>query len=329
MKAARLMDNGLVIWEQAPDPELKGPGEVLIRTTSAAICGSDLHNIFAATTTETYPCRPGYPGHESVGQVVESSMPGVLPGQVILAVPDLSCAAAFAELQWLPERFVLPLPESEFASDLVLAQQLGTVVYAMKRFWPASSTPPASEATATIIGGGTAGLFFYLILRQLGFGKIVVADAVASRVGRLDRLGADVAVVADGDAVVDATMSATAGEGADLVIEAAGEDDTRRQAFDAVRLDGRVGLFGTPSSLGLAPFPVNTLFRKKPTVECSHSAQHEANLASFRHAVDLISSGVLDVSGVITHRLEPSTIADALQLALHPQADSLKVTLAF
>jgi threonine dehydrogenase-like Zn-dependent dehydrogenase len=327
MEAARLVDRGQVIWETAPDPRIQEPA-VLIRTINATICGSDLHNIFGATNLETFPCRYGYPGHESVGEVLESRVPGVEPGSLILSVPDLSCAAAFAELQVVPQRFIVPLPQSSLRDDLVLAQQLGTVIWALKRFWPATMETPA-DATATIIGAGTAGLFFVALLRRIGFGQIIVSDHQPERLAHAREMGASITLIADEAAVVEATMRATNDRGAELVVEAAGEDETREQALDAVREDGRVGFFGTPASLGLSPFAFNTMFRKKPSVECSHSAQHESNLASFKEAVRLIVSGELDVSRVITDRMEPDQVAKALDLAHHPSGGSLKVALTF
>src|SRR2546423_6431189 len=117
MEAARLIGPGQVVWESAADPKLEGDGAVLIRTVNATICGSDLHNIFAGTSLETFPARHGYPGHESVGEVLESSMAGVAPGDLVLAVPDLSCCAAFAELQLVPERFVVRIDQPAKRDD--------------------------------------------------------------------------------------------------------------------------------------------------------------------------------------------------------------------
>jgi 2-desacetyl-2-hydroxyethyl bacteriochlorophyllide A dehydrogenase len=329
MKAARLLEPGRVEWQDAPEPTVDGPGQVLVRTKWATICGSDLHNIFAGTTLDPYPCRFGYPGHESVGEVVESTADGIEPGQLVLSVPDLSCSAAFADLQLVPERFIVPIDSTDQIEHVVLAQQLGTVIYAMKRFWPHAEP----QQTATVIGAGTAGCFFVHLLRAAGFEQIVVSDVIPERTERAKRFGADVTVVAshqsDDTAIVDATLELTGGNGADLVIEAAGEDATRAQALDAVRVDGRVGLFGTPSSLGPVPFPVNTLFRKKPTLECSHSAQHETGHTSFRQAIELIQSGAIAVDEIITHRIDPASVANGLELALHPTNDSLKVALVW
>jgi L-iditol 2-dehydrogenase len=328
VKAAQLIEPGRVECVEVPTPEDCADGEVILRTVEATICGSDLHNIFAGTSLEDYPSRPGYPGHESVGEVVLSRVPGVQPGDLILAVPDLSCSAAFAEYQVVPAHFLVPLPPRPHAGNLVLAQQLGTVVYAMKRFWPAGR-PGLVPGTAVVLGSGTAGVFFIRLLKAAGFGQILASDVIAGRLDRARATGATKTALVPEENPIDLALAMTDGEGADLVIEAAGEDSTRADALEAVRISGRVGYFGTPSSLEPVLFPINTYFRRKPTLETAHSAQHEDDLASFRGAAGMIASGELDVSGVLTNTFGIDSIAEALQLAFHPSQESLKVSIAF
>jgi L-iditol 2-dehydrogenase len=328
VKAAQLIEPGRVECVDVPDPDDCADGEVILRTVEATVCGSDLHNIFAGTSLEDYPSRPGYPGHESVGEVVLSRVPGVQPGDLILAVPDLSCSAAFAEYQVVPARFIVPLPPPPHAGNLVLAQQLGTVVYAMKRFWPAWQ-PGLVPGTAVVLGSGTAGTFFIRLLSASGFSQILATDVIAGRLDRARAAGATKTALVPQENPVELALGMTDGEGADLVVEAAGEDSTRADALEAVRISGRVGYFGTPSSLEPVLFPVNTYFRRKPTLETTHSAQHEENLASFRTAAAMIASGELDVSGVLTNTFEIGSISEALQLALHPSHESLKISIAF
>lgn len=329
MRAAQMLAEGEVKCVDAAVPELDAEPGVVVRTRVATVCGSDLHNVFAGTSLETLPCRPGYPGHESTGEVVASNMPGVVLGDAILAVPDLSCSAAFAEYQHVPARFVVPIPAEKDRREIVLAQQLGTVIWAMKRYWPAGMRDRSTSSTATVTGAGTAGIFFIRLLRWLGFAHVIVSEPIAERRRLALEAGADIAVDSAGEEIVRVTEDATDGVGADLVIEASGEDSARVQAVEAVRLDGRVGFFGTPSSLGLAPFPFNTFFRKRATLETSHSAQHEENLASFRQAVDLIGDGRFDPSGIITDSFSIEQIDTALERAHHPSGGSMKIAIDF
>ena len=72
MRAARLVEPHKMVCE---DANLYEPtkGQVVVRNQMAAICGSDLHQVFFTRRAPTeFPGLPGWPGHEGVGEVVES-----------------------------------------------------------------------------------------------------------------------------------------------------------------------------------------------------------------------------------------------------------------
>jgi L-iditol 2-dehydrogenase len=324
MQAARVLAQGLVACELAPRPTSKADGDVLLRTRIAAICGSDIHNILFGTGPEPYPCPPGYPGHESVGEVLEPGVAGLTPGQLVLAVPDISCAAGFAEFQVVPVRYLVPLPPEAELPQIVLAQQLGTVVYAMKRFWSGPVAP-----CAAVVGAGPAGLLFLQLLKRAGFGQVLISDVIPGRLSQARRLGADMALHAPGESIAEAALEVTGGVGADLVIEAAGTPDSRAMAVETVRVDGRIGFFGSPETLAPVLFPFSDMFRKRPTVTSSWGAQHEAGLASFHTAVEMILSAAVNVGGFISHTFPVARIDEAIRLAARPDDSVLKVAIGF
>src|SRR5690242_8162581 len=69
---------------EVPVPE---PGEALVRSLVAGMCGSDLH---AAHGRHPFVALPYRPGHEVVG-VVESAAGGFAVGQRVIVEPDLPC----------------------------------------------------------------------------------------------------------------------------------------------------------------------------------------------------------------------------------------------
>jgi L-iditol 2-dehydrogenase len=129
MKAARWVDMGRVVCEEAPVPSV-AEGQLLVRTAYASICGSDLHSVFLDAPPEPGPA--GYPGHESVGEVVESRCPGFAPGDRVLTVPHAAAGRCLAEYQAIPGAACIRLPGTAPLSHLLMAQQLGTVVYALR-----------------------------------------------------------------------------------------------------------------------------------------------------------------------------------------------------
>src|SRR5258708_35482726 len=80
---------GRIAVEPAEMPA-PGPGEALVRTLAAGVCGSDLH---AAHGRHPFVALPYRPGHEGVGGVetVGSAVEGRTPGQRGIVEPDLPC----------------------------------------------------------------------------------------------------------------------------------------------------------------------------------------------------------------------------------------------
>jgi L-iditol 2-dehydrogenase len=320
MRAARLLGPGRLEMAEVPPPEPQ-PGEIVVRTLLAAVCGSDVHVVYQDAPPELYPAPPGFPGHEGVGEVVESRSDRHRPGDLVLTTPVPALARGYADVQVLAGEQVVPVAPGADLAAVLMAQQMGTVVFALKRFWPG---PPAE--TATVIGAGTAGLHFTRLLRRAGFGRIVVADRHPHRLAAARALGATVTVLAPDQSVVEATLDLTGGRGADLVVEAAGRDATRVQAVRAVADCGRIGLYGLPEDDEPA-LPFAELFRRRPTIEIASGAQRELGLASFREAVRLIETGEVDVSSLVTHRFDLADLPEAVALAREPSAGAIKVAI--
>ncbi|MGH8979998.1 MAG: alcohol dehydrogenase catalytic domain-containing protein, partial [Acidimicrobiales bacterium] len=83
MRAAQMVEPGHFVVVDAPDPR-PGHDEVLVRTRTASICGSDLHTVFEGTYAGPFPAPVGHPGHEGVGTVVEARSERVAVGDAVL-----------------------------------------------------------------------------------------------------------------------------------------------------------------------------------------------------------------------------------------------------
>jgi L-iditol 2-dehydrogenase len=319
MLATVMRGPGMIEIDQFPIPEMR-EGEALIQMETAAICGSDVHVVYDGWAREDAFGRPGYPGHEGVGQVVESRSPRFQPGDRVLTVPPGWYGGCFAQYQVVRDQWLLQLPEGGDWQRLLMAQQLGTTIFGLRKFW---SRPPGR--TATVLGSGSAGLFFLQQLRRMGFEKVIVSDLEPGRLAVARSLGAAVTVLAPDESVVDATLAETRGEGADLVIEAAGYDITREWAVECVRKWGQIGYFGYPERPGLAPFPFERAYRKAVTIDFIIDTALEPGLKSIADAVDAIHTGVIDVSYSLNERFPLEDINDALGLARDRGRGSIKI----
>lgn len=293
MLAAILLSPNTIEPADAPAPET-GPGQVLVRMARASICGSDLHTVHG-WGAQTYPAPPGFPGHEGVGVVVESRAASVSVGEQVLTAPQPTTAGCFAELQAIDATNVLPLPPPGLDDErLLLAQQLGTTIHAMTRFWPGPAGSGAGH-TAVVIGAGSAGLFFVTHLVARGFSSILVSDRDPARLAVAAALGATHTVLAPGDVLRSDVLDATGGLGADLVVEAVGLDATRAEAVSLARVGATVGCFGLPERSGLVPFPFEDAFRRGVSLQMLAGAQSVPGLPAFAAALEAISDGSISV----------------------------------
>ncbi|MDP6801098.1 MAG: zinc-binding dehydrogenase [SAR202 cluster bacterium] len=303
-----------------PDPE---PGKVLVKTTLASICGSDLHIVYMGWNVHEFPLPHGYPGHEGVGEVVDGGGTGFEPGELVLTAPNIWGSKCFAGYQLIDPQFLLRLPTDTPQTHLLMAQQLGTVVFGCRRL------PSLVGKTVVVVGQGSVGLFHDFMLRRIGAHKIIAIEPVPERLAHGHRMGVDEAIDVTGQRATDAVMDLTNGEGADLVIEGVGSVETLNQTLQLVKPLGRVAVFGLPPTMDRVPFDWDTFFRKRLDLHTVFGAQDEPGLPAFQLAVDFIRNGEIDMEPFVTHRYDVNQVQDAFDLATAKEEGALKVSLTF
>jgi L-iditol 2-dehydrogenase len=321
VKAARWVDVGRVVCEDAPVPSV-ADGEILLRTAYASICGSDLHVVFLNMPPQ--PGAAGYPGHESVGEVVESRCPGFEPGDCVLTVPHAADGRCLAEYQALPGSACIRLSAAAPLSHLLMAQQLGTVVYALR-----GRPLDLIGKDAAVIGQGSAGAFFTFLLKRAGAARVLVSDKSPARLAYSRRLGADLTVDAGAADFRSAVMEATGGQGAGVVVEAVGSRETFPLSLQLAAAGATVVWFGLPEGAGDYPFSFREFFRRRLTAHANFGAQGEPGLESFRYAVRMIADGAIDVAPLLSHMLPIERVDEAFRIAHDRTGNALKVSIKF
>lgn len=294
-----------------PSPE---DGDLLLRIISVGICGSDISSVKTGRITVGLPTVPGASGHECVGEVVESRAPGHRAGDCVLALPPRD--NGFAEYLAVPASACLPIPEGMSLEAGLLAQQLGTVIHALR---PVGSL---LDRTIAIVGQGPAGLDFLALALAMGARRVVGVEPRAARRAAALRLGAEAAIDPAAVDPVEAVTELTAG-GADLVVDAAGGDEAVDLAHRLARPFGAVLQFGLPA--GTTRFDHELAFRRQLTTYRAVFAQDEEDLACFRLALAMLRRGSVPWQGFVSHRLPLRELPEALRLAADPEGDALKV----
>ncbi len=321
MTAAQVTEKGKFTVIETPVPECP-EGGVLLKNRFASICGSDLH-IAIYGMFDQFPMPPGAPGHESVGTVAESRSKDWREGDEVMCAPMFWDSRCFADYQAARASVLVKLRSGAASEHQLMAQQLGTVIYAAKRM------PSLFGKTVAVIGQGSAGLFWDFVLKRLGAERVIAFDPVAHRRVVAPKFGGDTAHSETGAEAVKLLQGQTGGRGADVVIEACGSTPTLNQAYEMVADQGLVVMFGLPDSSQPVPVSHATIFRKRPSMFVPWGSQEEPGLSSYRQALDWIVSGQIDVRPITTHFLPLTSIREAFDLA-HSRLDkAIKVTLTF
>ncbi|MFO7169212.1 MAG: zinc-dependent alcohol dehydrogenase [Chloroflexota bacterium] len=94
MRAVCWEGAGKVRVESVPDPQIINPRDAIVRVTSTAICGSDLHLFDGYNPTMM---KGDILGHEFMGEVVDvgPGVPGLRPGDRVLVPFNIACGSCF------------------------------------------------------------------------------------------------------------------------------------------------------------------------------------------------------------------------------------------
>jgi L-iditol 2-dehydrogenase len=262
------------------------------------------------------PWAPGYPGHEGIGHVVESKADGFAEGDLVLAVPNAAIGRCMAEYQRLQAVTAVKLDRHPDlpVEELLMAQQLGTVIFALRRY-------------PTDVAGKT--LFFCHLLKAAGAARIIVADLSAHRLALSAGFGADVTLQAGVDDVRSAIMDLTGGVGADYTVEAVGTRTTLAQSIELAAPDSKLLWFGLPDAKEPVPISFQKFFRKRLTAQTVYGAQHEPGLVSFRVALDMIARRTINVRPLLSHILPIEQVGHAFELAHSRDDAAVKVSVKF
>lgn len=307
-----------------PDPQVPD-GHSLVQVSAVGLCGSDLHWYEEGGIGDATITAPLVGGHEMAGVV----RCGRLDGQLVAidpAIPCLTCDlclrghhnlcrhVSFAGhstrdgglqqlLAW-PTELLHPLPGPMSAAEGAMLEPLGVAVHAV------DLGHVALGSSAAVIGAGPIGLCLLQLVRVAGAFEVLVSDPLAHRRAAATRLGADVALDPGDDAYAEQLQAFSGGLGVDVAFEIAGTDEAIAAAVDVVRPGGRVVLAGIPST-DLSSFPASTARRKGLTLAMVRRMNDV-----YPRAIELVSSGRVDVASIVSHRFALADVQEAFVTAV-------------
>ncbi len=348
MKACKYFGNHDVrlVDTEVPRPE---SGELLVKVLATGICGTDLH-ISTHGDWIGKPARPGVTmGHEFVGDVVEigpdvqflQKYPQVSSeisvGSRICAEPHLPCGScwwcirgqgnicsgighlgvtrdgSFAEYITVSADRCSLVPEEITNHEAAGIEPLACAVRAVHR-----SRMEIGD-TVLVIGAGPMGQDVAKVAALSGASLVIISEPHPYRRKLAADYGFSHVLDPQETDVVGQVMELTRGIGADVAFEVAGLSETVNQAISAVRQGGRLVQVGVPTGA------VTVDLRRLVIGEIELIGEHATHW-DFGTAIDLIRTGRVDVTSVITHTLPLEQVLEGMELA-KSSMEAVKVVL--
>ncbi|MEU8820859.1 zinc-dependent alcohol dehydrogenase [Actinoplanes sp. NPDC048796] len=256
MRALTWQGTGKVSVETVPDPRIEQPTDAIVRMTSTAICGSDLH---LYDVLGMYIDQGDILGHEPMGIVEEvgAEVTHIKPGDRVVIPFNISCGSCWmcsrgfyaqCETTQVKEQGkgaslfgytklygqvpggqaqYLRVPQAHFGPIKVPDDGRPDEHYlflsdVLTTSWQAAKYADIQPGdTVFVTGLGPIGQMSARVARHLGAGRVIASDLVPERLAMAQRHGVEVIDASKTD-VQEAVLEMTSGRGADSVIESVG-----------------------------------------------------------------------------------------------------------
>jgi putative PIG3 family NAD(P)H quinone oxidoreductase len=278
----------VLAWTEVPDPE-PGPAEVLIDVVAAGVNRADL-----LQRQGHYPPPPGapeYPGMEVSGTIasVGKSVTDWKAGDRVCA---LLGGGGYAEKATADQGHLLPVPDNVDLVDAAGLPEVACTVWS--NVFDVARLQPLE---VLLVHGGGSGIGTFAIQLADAHGSRVITTARAEKHAKLRELGADLCIDYAAEDFVTATHNATAGRGADVILDIMGAAYLPRNV-KALAPGGRLVVIGLQGG-NRGELDLGALLAKRASVAAtalrSRSAEDKARIIAGvrQHVWPLVESGVV------------------------------------
>ena len=346
MQAAVYRGVNDVRLETVPVPEI-GAGELLIEVRSCGICGTDLKKIHTGSHS-----APRIFGHETAGVVaaVGKGVTKFATGDRVMVFHHIPCrecyycrkktfaqcpvykkvgctagfeaaGGGFAQyvrvMDWLVERGgVVRIPDGVPFEQAAFVEPVNTCYKGVQLL----NLQP--DETVLVIGQGPIGILLASLAKRSG-ATILTSDLYEERHKVAATFGLDHPINAQKTDVVAYVKEMTEGRGADAAILAVAGNPLIRLALDAARPGGKVMLFAQTLHEEAVIDPGAICLDEKDLIG-SYSSSAEIQDEAAAIVFNGYAEGY-DLTRLVSHRFPLDRAVEAIELASHPQADSMKI----
>lgn len=323
--------------------------EILIQTKACGICGSDVECFLGESDEGRYDIAPYTPGHEWAGKVVEvgEDVGTIQKGDKVTGDCVLNCGVcknckdglmpsaclnmretgfrpdspgAMGKYLVMQEQFVHKIPDEWSYEEGALVEPVSVGYFGI---WGNEGYVDASD-TVVILGAGMIGLSS-LIVAKASNSKVIMVEPLKNRREKAANYGADVVLDPKSENLEEVVFNLTDDRGANLVVEASGNDEAIQSIFDIAGHSARVRLIG--HSVG-RKIPIEIGLTIWKTLDITGSGGTKKFMPRTIRFMDRIKDEV-NFEGLISHRYEFEEIQDAFNFAVNETDKAIKVMLNF
>ena len=336
MKATYFLGNETFEVREVPIPKAK-PGTVVVKNYACGVCGTDVH-IYHGEPGSADVNPPVVLGHEYSGVITEvgEGVNGLKVGDHVTIDPNIYCGECEycrnGKKQMCPSMQAVGVTmDGGFAEySVVPASQALVLDPEVPLEYGAMSEPLACcihgidlaqiklGDTVCVVGGGAIGMLLLQLARLSGASKVVVSEPNEGRRQKALELGADLCINPLEEGYYEKYLEFIGGEGADVVIECAGNRAAVNSAFKFAKRGAMILLFSVPSVGATYDLPLMDVFKKELTIRGTF-----VNPDTHLRAVQLINSGRIKIAPIITHTFTRDQIPEAIDMQV--SAESIKV----
>ena len=331
MLAYTYKKHGLFQLEEKEKPVLLAPSDAIVRVTLASICTSDLHIKHGSVPRAV----PGITvGHEMVGIVEETGadVTKVKPGDRVTVNVETFCGncedpdggwalgcridGGQAEYVRVPQanQGLNRIPDSVSDEQALFVGDILATGY-----WAARISEIKKEDTVLIIGAGPTGICTLLCVLLKEPRQVIVCETDPQRADFVRRHYPQVLVCNPSKEDMEAFVKSHSDHGgADVVLEAAGAENTFEMAWKCARPNAIVTVVALYDRPQLLPLP--DMYGKNLTFKTGG-----VDGCDCEDILKLIEEGKIDTTPLITHTLPLNQIEEAYQIFEEKKDGVIKV----
>ena len=339
MKVALLKNTKTISLEDVDylKPE---PSYLIIDTQSTGICGSDLHSYH-----KTSGFHNQAEGHEIAGIVKEvgEGVTRFQTGDRVVVEVVVGCGecmyckrgfynvcqnrawfpgnghGGFAEYTTAHESAVYKIPDEMTFEQGSLVEPLAVCYRSMMQ------SGATSQSCVAIIGGGTIGLLNLAVAKAMGVKETLIVVKYPRQADIAKVYGADHIINISDTNVQEYCREITDSIGFDAVIETTASESGFNDAVEIVRSHGIIVLVGVYTQSRTVN--LNRIVGQEINLKGSMCYSHSGIVDDVAATIELIATGKVDPTKIITHRLPLDEIVEAFKIADDKSMGSIKVNI--